>query len=166
MQPHREEALELFNKAMETETEGIKFYEEVAGKVQDVKAREIFQMLAKSEHRHVSLIEEAREGVRGMYSSDAWTGDFVSGVGKEIEAIGRFYLPKLKDGIIYASAFDALNLGIKVEQASIDFYSAAKTKVTAPGVANLFSTLSNFETVHLLLLELLVKDIKPGAKRD
>ena len=101
-----------------------------------------------------------------MYSSHVWTGDFIGEIGKEIEAIGRLYLPKLKDEIISVNALDALNLGIQVEQASIAFYSNAKTKITAPGVSTLFSTLCNFETVHLLFLELAVKDIKPGSKRN
>jgi rubrerythrin len=166
MQPHREEALKLFDKATETENEGIKYYEEAAAKVQDIKAREIFLSLADGERRHVKLIEGAKKDARDMYSSHAWTGDFVGEIGKEIEAIGRLYLPKLKGEIISANALDALNLGIQVEQASIAFYSNAKNKITAPGVSTLFSTLCNFETVHLLFLELAVKDIKPGSKRN
>ncbi|GAH44964.1 unnamed protein product, partial [marine sediment metagenome] len=81
-------------------------------------------------------------------------GDFVGEIGKEIEAIGRQYIPKLTDEIISASALDALNRGIKVEEDSIAFYSDAKTKVTDPGVANLFNILLLSERAHLLLFEL------------
>jgi len=165
MKPSEEAALELFDKAMETEREGIEVYEEAAAKAQDVKAREIFQMLAEAERRHLSIIEITKEDVRHTYSSHAWKGDFVGEIGKEIEAIGRQYLPKSTDEIISASALDALNMGTKVEQDSIAFYSDAKTKVTAPGVANLFNILLLSERAHLLLFELLVKDIIPGAKR-
>ncbi len=154
MQPDREKALELFDKAIETEGEGIKVFEEIAAKTQDVKAREIFQMLAKAERRHLSLIENTKEDVRNTYSSYAWKGDFISEIGKEIEAIGRQYLPKLTDEIVSASALDAINIGIKVEQGSIAFYSDAKTKVTNPEVANLFNILLLSERAHLLLLEL------------
>jgi rubrerythrin len=166
MQPHREEALKLFDKAMETENEGIKFYEEAAAKVQNAKAREIYLSLAEGERSHLHLIEGAKKDTRDLYSNHAWTGDFTGEIGKEIEAIGRQHLPELKGDIVSASAFDAVNMGIKVEQESIAFYSAAKDKISAPGVANLFSHLYHFETVHLLFLELLIKDFKPGAKRD
>jgi len=154
MKPSEEAALELFDKAMETEREGVEVYEEAAAKAQDVKAREIFQMLAEAERRHLSIIEITKEDVRHTYSSYTWKGDFVSEVGKEIEAIGRQYLPKITDEIVSASALDALNRGIKVEQDSIAFYSDAKTKVTNPGVANLFNILLLSERAHLLLLEL------------
>ncbi len=154
MKPSEEKALELFDKAMETEREGIKVYEEAATKAEDVKAREIFQMLAKAERRHLSIIEITKKDVGKIYSSHAWTGDFVGEVGKEIEAIGRQYLPKSTDEIVAASALDAINMGIKVEQDSIAFYSDAKTKVADRGVANSFNILLLSERAHLLLLEL------------
>ena len=159
MKPSEEKALELFDKAMETESEGIKVYEEAAAKAQDVKAREIFQMLAEAERRHLSIIEITKEDVRKTYSAHAWKGDFISEVGKEIEAIGRQYLPKLTDEIVSASALDALNMGIKVEQTSIAFYSDAKTKITDPSVASLFNILLRSERAHLSLLELNKNDI-------
>ena len=154
MKPSEEKALELFDKAMETESEGIEVYEEAAAKAQDVKAKEIFQMLAEAERKHLSIIEITKEDARNTYSSYAWKGDFVSEIGKEIEAIGRQYLPKSADEIVSASALDAINTGIKVEQDSIDFYSDAKTKVADLGVANLFNILLASERAHLLLLEL------------
>ena len=154
MKPSEEAALELFDKAMETEREGVEFYEKAAAKAQDVRAREIFQMLAEAERKHLSIIEGTKEDARKTYSSYAWKGDFVSEMGKEIEAIGRQYLPRSTDEVISASALDAINTGIKVEQDSISFYSDAKTKVTDPGVSNLFNILLASERMHLLFLEL------------
>ena len=155
MKPDEKTALEVFDKAMETEREGIKVYEEAAAKAEDIKAREIFQMLANAERRHLSIIEITKEDVRHTYSSYTWKDhDFVAEIGKELEAIGRQYLPKSTDEIISASELDAVNMGIKVEEASIAFYSDAKTKVTDPGVANLFNILLASERVHLLFLEL------------
>ena len=161
MQPDQEKALELFDKAMETESEGIKVYEKAAAKAQDVKAREIFQMLAEAERRHLNIIGITKEDVRHTYSSYTWKDSaFVSEIGKEIEAIGRQYLPKSTDEVISASALDAINIGIKVEQESIAFYSDAKTQVTDPGVANLFNILLASERMHLLFLELQESYIK------
>jgi len=154
MKPSEEAALELFDKAMETEREGVEVYEETAAKAEDVKVREIFQMLAEAERRHLSIIEITKEEVRHRYSSYTFTGDFAGEISKEIETIGRQYLPKSTDDIVSASALDAINTGIKVEQDSIAFYSDAKTKVTDIGVANLFGILLASERAHLLLFEL------------
>ncbi|MFC1919140.1 ferritin family protein, partial [Chloroflexota bacterium] len=128
MKPSEEAALELFDKAMETEREGIEFYEEAAAKVQDVKAKEIFQMLAGAEHKHLTIIENTKEAVRSNYSSYEVKGDFIGDIGKEIETIGRQYLPKSTDEIVSASVLEAINIGIKVEEDSIAFYSDAKAK--------------------------------------
>ncbi len=164
MKPGMETALKLFDKAMETEREGIKFYEEAAAKAQHINAREIFQMLAEAERKHLSDIENAKEAVGHALSSYDWKGDFGSQVGKEIEAIGRQYLPKLTDEIATAGALDAINMGIKLEQDSIAFYTDAKTKVTDLAVANLFGSLLWSERGHLFILEL-GKDKITGTKR-
>ena len=164
MKSSRETELEIFDKAMETESKGIKFYEEAAAKVQDIKARDIFQMLAEGERKHLNDMEKIKENARYAYSSYAWKGDFVSEIGKEIEAIGRQYLPNSTDEIISASALDAINMGIKLEENSIIFYSDARTKLTDPGAASLFGLLLTTERVHLFLLEL-EKDIITGVKR-
>jgi len=164
MQPSRETALGIFDKAMETEREGIKVYGEAAAKVQDVKAKEIFRLLAKAEYKHLSDIEKIKEDDRYVYSSYAWKGNFVSEISKEIEAIGRQHLPKPTAEIISASALDAINRGIKLEEDSIAFYSDASTKLTDPGAATLFGILLTTERVHLFLLEL-EKDIITGVKR-
>ncbi|GAI47455.1 unnamed protein product, partial [marine sediment metagenome] len=68
MKPSEEAALELFDKAMDTEREGIKVYEEAAAKAQDVKAREIFQMIAEAERRHLSII--AIIGISQLFRQD------------------------------------------------------------------------------------------------
>ncbi len=155
MKQDEQTALEVFDKAMETEREGIRVYEEAAAKAQDSKAREIFEMLANAERRHISVIESAKKDVGHTYSSYTWKDhDFVSDIGKELETIGRQYIPKSTDEIISASELDAVNMGIKVEEASIAFYSGAKATVTDPGVANLFNILLASERVHLLFLEL------------
>ncbi len=162
MKPRQETSLEIFEKAMETEREGIKIYEEAADKVKDVKAKEIFQMLANAERKHLNDFEKIKDKARYVYPHD-WKGDFSSEIGKEIEAIGRQYLPKSTDEIISASALDAINRGIKLEEDSIAFYSDARTKLTDPGAATHFSLLLVEERVHLFLLEL-HKDIITGAK--
>ena len=154
MQPSDKETIQIFDKAMETEREGIDVYEEAAAKTQDTKAREIFQMLAETERDHLNIIAITKEEVRHTYSDYKWKGSFVPKVGKEIEAIGRQYIPRLVDETISASALDAINIGMKVEENSIAFYSDAKGRVTDPGVANLFNILLASERKHLLLLEL------------
>ncbi len=164
MQRDIEKLLELFDRAMETESEGIKLYEDAAAKVKDTKAKEIFQMLARAEHVHYSFIEDAKESVKKS-STYTWKGDFVSDFGKEIEAMGRQYIPALKNGTLSANALKAIDMGIKVEQDSIAFYSYAKTRVTEPVLFNMYNLLLTSENMHLLFLELAKGDYMPGGKR-
>ncbi|MFC1935313.1 ferritin family protein [Chloroflexota bacterium] len=163
MESRNETALRALDEAMETEREGIKIYEEAAAKVQDAKAKEIFLMLADAEQQHLSDIEGMKRDVSYTYSTHAWKGDFSSEIGREIEAIGRQYLPKSNDEIFSASALDAVDMGIKVERDSIAFYSDAQNRVTEPGVAYLFNILLVKERVHLFLLEL-HRDIITGVR--
>ncbi|MFC1899838.1 ferritin family protein [Chloroflexota bacterium] len=154
MKQSEQSILDIFDHAMQTESEGIRVYEDAIAKAQDDKAKEIFQMLATAEHRHLSLIKATREEVKATYTTHLWKGDFISDIGKEIETIGRLYIPKITEETISAGELDAIDMGIKVEQASIDFYTDAKNKMEDPGVANLFNILVGAERMHLLLLEM------------
>ena len=159
-----EKAVELLDQAMETEREGLKAYEEAASKARDPEAKKIFEMLAEAEREHIRVIQDAKEADKYTYASHDWKGQFVSEIGKEIEAIGRQDIPIATDEAASATALEAINMGIKMEQTSIAFYADAQTKVSDLGVANLFGSLLSTERIHLFLLELR-KDIITGARR-
>jgi rubrerythrin len=158
-----ERSAALYDKAMETERDGMKFYEEAAAKVKDPEAKAIFKMLAAAERGHLKQIEGAKAATIRTYSTHDWKGGFVAELGKEIEAIGRLELPKITDKTESATVLDAVNTGIKLEEASIAFYTNARAQVSDIGVGNLFGSLVLTERVHLFLLQV-QKDAITKAK--
>ncbi|MBN2238490.1 MAG: ferritin family protein [Dehalococcoidales bacterium] len=149
-----EKAMALFDKAMETEAEGLKVYEDAAARVKDPRAKEIFSLLAEAERGHMEQIEKAKNADIAAYSSKEWRGSFVSKLNQEIEDIGRLKIPAISDVVTDdATALDAITMGIKLEKESIEFYDNARKQVSDIGIANLFSTLLSTERIHLFLLE-------------
>lgn len=53
--------VEVFNIAMNLEEAGVKFYEEMARKVKNLKTRKLFLQLAKDERKHRQTFLELRD---------------------------------------------------------------------------------------------------------
>ncbi len=149
-----DKASAIFDKALETEKEGLRVYKEAASKVKDAGAKEIFQMLARAEAIHIKQIEEAKGADLSIYSSREWKGNFNAELAKDIENIGRLVVPKLKDEVADATALEAIDIGIKLEKTGIEFYSKARDQLSDIGAGNFFGSLLATERTHLLLLEM------------
>ncbi len=149
-----EKAMALFDKAIETEQEGLKVYTEAAIKTKDPRAKEIFTTLAEAERGHIRTIEKAKAADLGTYSKMNWKHNFVAKLNQEIDDIGRLKIPEITDEMVAdASALDAINIGIQLEKDSIEFYDNARKQVTDIGIANMFASLLSTERIHLFLLE-------------
>ena len=149
-----DKASAIFDKALETEREGCRIYTEAAAKVKDPGAKEIFEILAKAEAGHIKQIEEAKGADLSIYSSREWKGNFSTELAKEIENIGRLVVPKLTDEVADATALEAVDIGIELEKAGIEFYSNAREQLSDIGAGNFFGSLLATERTHLLLLEM------------
>jgi rubrerythrin len=149
-----DKASAIFDKALETEKEGLRIYKEAAEKVKDEGAKEIFTILAKAEAGHVKQIEEAKGADLSIYASREWKGNFSAELAKDIENVGRLVVPKLTDEVADATALEAVDIGIKLEKAGIEFYSRARDQLNDIGAANFFGSLLATERTHLLLLEM------------
>ena len=158
-----DKASAIFDKALETEKEGLRVYKEAASKVKDAGAKEIFQMLARAEAIHIKQIEEARGADLSIYSSREWKGNFNAELSKEIENIGRLIVPKITDEAVDATALEAIDIGIKLEKAGIEFYSNARDQLSDVGAGNFFGSLLATERTHLLLLEMKRDSMVYGA---
>lgn len=66
---------DAYKHALEQEEDGVRFYEELAAKAQDVAAREIFLMIAKEEKKHLSIVENIYSFVESPRTYLAW-GEF------------------------------------------------------------------------------------------
>ena len=149
-----DKASAIFDKALETEREGLRVYKEAASKVKDEGAKEIFNMLARAEAIHIKQIEEAKGADLSIYSSREWKGNFNAELAKEIENIGRLVVPQITDETVDATALEAIDIGIKLEKAGIEFYSNARDQLSDVGAGNFFGSLLATERTHLLLLEM------------
>lgn len=149
-----DKASAIFDKALETEKEGLRIYKEAASKVKDEGAKEIFTILAKAEAGHIKQIEEAKGADLAIYSSREWKGKFSAELAKDIENVGRLVVPKLTDEVADATALEAIDIGIKLEKAGIEFYSRARDQLSDIGAGNFFGSLLATERTHLLLLEM------------
>lgn len=149
-----EKAAAIFDKALETEKEGLRVYKEAASKVKDPGAKEIFEMLARAEAIHVRQIEEAKGADLSVFAKHDWKGEFKSDIEKDIESIGRLVIPAITDEIADVTALEAIDVGINLEKTSIEFYSNARDTAGDPGIGNFFGSLVGTERMHLLLLEM------------
>ena len=149
-----ERASAILDKAIETEQEGLRVYEEAAAKVKDAEAKEIFEMLARAERGHIKMIEEVKAGDTAVYSKHEWKGNFKTEITQEIEKIGRLVLPEVANKAVDATALEAIDIGIKLEKVSIEFYTNAREQISEIGAGNLFGMLISAERTHLFFLEM------------
>jgi len=144
----------ILDKAIETEQEGLKVYEEAIGKVKDPEAKEIFEMLARAERGHIKMIQEVKDADAEVYSRHDWQGNFKTEITQEIERIGRLVVPEVGDKAVDATALEAIDIGLKLEKAAIEFYTNAREQISEIGVGNLFGMLISAERTHLFFLEM------------
>lgn len=149
-----EKASVILDKAIETEQEGLKVYEEAITKVKDPQAKEIFEMLARAERGHIKMIEEVKAADIAVWAHHDWKGNFKEEITQEIEKIGRLVVPEVGDKAVDASALEAIDFGLKLEKAAIEFYTNAREQISEIGVGNLFGMLISAERTHLFFLEI------------
>src|SRR4030042_6879943 len=149
-----ERASSILDKAIETEQEGLKVYEEAAVIVKDPEAKEIFEILARAERGHIKMIEEVKAGDTAVYSKHEWKGNFKTEITQEIEKIGRLVVPEVANKAVDTTALEAIDIGIKLEKVSIEFYTNAREQISEIGAGNLFGMLISAERTHLFFLEM------------
>jgi rubrerythrin len=144
----------ILDKAIETEQEGLRVYEEATAKVKDPEAKEIFELLARAERGHIEMLEEVKASEVATHSNHEWQGNFKAEITREIEKIGRLVVPEIGDKAVDTTALEAINIGIELEKKSIEFYTNAREQVSELGVGNLFGLLISAERTHQFFLEI------------
>jgi rubrerythrin len=130
---------ELLQQAIKFEEEAFAFYDVAARTVKSEQAKTMLKELAQEEAVHKAKLEDVlKKGVSWAKSG-----------GKPVETvnlhIGDFLLPaKITDK---ADIQDALNVAIKREQASYDFYSSMAKSVST-GMRKVFDFLATEELKH------------------
>jgi rubrerythrin len=130
---------ELVQQAIKFEEEAFAFYDAAARAVKPAQTRAMLKELAQEEAGHKAKLEEVvKKGLAWAKSS-----------GKATETvnlhIGDFLMPaKLTEK---ADVQDALNVAIKREQASYEFYTGM-AKAVASGMGKVFEFLATEELKH------------------
>ncbi len=147
-----QEHLQVLRNAIQMELEGKDFFERAIERVQQKRAREMFEGLAKQEQRHIEIL--GREFER-LSSGKSWlsleeAGEMPSGLPSESvfkeAAIRRIRLAQ------DAGELEVLKLGIEVERRSIEYYSSARERSANREAKEILTWLVSEESGHLTIL--------------
>ncbi len=136
--------------AIEMEKDGKKFYEEAAQKAKNKGTEDIFKYLAKGEVYHIQRIEE----IYAVLEKDpSWTESMCEfSPPKEDPKIFSAALAQGNMGTGDADDLKALDIGLKMEQKSIDFYQRLAKQAQDPMERRFLMSLVNEERGHYYFL--------------
>jgi len=135
--------LKIIRQALLNEQEGVDFYTLAAGRAALPEAREAFQQLAAEEQKHIDWLV-------ALYKSIAQSNvqGFDPSIFEEPPAPGLYDWKKIgrESGSLAVSVF---GIGINLEKAAIEFYSAAAEKTQLSAAKALYQILIRWENQHL-----------------
>ncbi|MBW2604993.1 MAG: ferritin family protein [Deltaproteobacteria bacterium] len=150
-------ALDILKQAILLERRGKAFYESIAGKAESKAVREVFDMLAKEEQKHIQTLSEQFKAYHkekrfipvGLHEQDS--GSVAS------EVLTR----EIKDKIS-AAGFEAaaISAGIAMEERAIKLYSESARNASDPEAKALYEWLATWEREHLNMLVDIDKALK------
>lgn len=137
--------------AHEFEVKGLNFYLKYAFKTKNTLAKELFYNLAQREIEHAQkldvLFNQAEKSVSGKIdlSVDA------SGIERELkEFFKRKVTKELKSGPLDIAGY---KMAMKMEQKSVEIYSAMRDKAATPAKRKFFDLLVTEEESHYIALD-------------
>ena len=144
--------LDVLTFAIEVEKNGKKFYEAVAARVQEQKAKELFLNLAKEEEKHIGDFEKLLEKVSGQESAETYEGEYLDYVKALVDnhVFRRdIDVARLADNV--TGVEDALDLALRFEKDSILFFVELKEVIFAKE-KGIIEELIEQEHSHILTL--------------
>jgi rubrerythrin len=140
--------IDILKKAILLERRGKAFYENVAEKAENKAVREVFDMLAKEEQKHIQTLSEQFK----TYHNEK---KFIHGSlqDEESSAVSKVLTREIKEKIS-AAGFEAaaISAGIAMEERAIDFYAKNAQKASDPEAKSLYEWLATWERDHLNML--------------
>ncbi len=138
------------------EIAGLQFFLTAAEKTSSKKAREMFRQLAEDEVEHKNILEKMLKQVAAG-DDDIEIPDVEKHVQLDHPVIGQELRESLKSTWFDTSA---LNIGVMLEQRSVNFYTEESKKTNDPGLKKLFNWLVEWERGHLQALVKIEEDLK------
>ncbi|MGB3341658.1 MAG: ferritin family protein [bacterium] len=140
--------IEAMRIGIQTELNGIQFYQLAAERTRDEKGKAVFTLLAKDELKH---FKELQKHYQSLISSNKWAPAINIGEAKAIfEGESPIFSEELK-GRAKETHFEmsALSIGALLESNSIDFYKKMIDEISDPIGKELFIKLWKWEQGHL-----------------
>ncbi len=162
---HKLSDCEAVRVAICMEEDGLKFYTELARKINDPKLEATLCQLAADEEEHVHLFRRLSQSLTDEGQNCSWTGDeLVIQYLRELVQPGVFGgVRKVKGTDELArslkSEADALLVGIQAEKDAILFYSEAHKLSLNEGGKKTFLKLAEEEKKHLVMLNQRLKSL-------
>jgi rubrerythrin len=135
--------LQIIRQALLNEEEAVSFYTLAADRALSAEAREAFLALVAEEQKHIDWLGELYRSLTAGSSPDFTATKYPEPqppVQYNWETIGR------ESGSLAVSVF---GIGINLEKAAIDFYTAAARQSELAGAKALYEKLARWENQHL-----------------
>ena len=147
------EVLEAIEMAIQAEKDGLAFYTRAAKETGDLGGQRMFQSLAADEAAHVKVFETVREALvgPGMWLSP----EQVAAISPKRSTRPLFF-PKgdKREGVkVPQRQLDALQRGIRAEEASIAFYTEQQSQAGDPDGQAMYAYLVEQEESHRTILQ-------------
>lgn len=138
--------LDILKEAISIEIYGQEYYSIFADIVQEESASALFRGLAIDEGEHREIIEKEYERTSGNKAD-------VDAMAEEYRKKARSIFPEPLQPMNITETKDVLELGIRTEERSIEFYSRGANRTDNTSVKKLFLKLTEIEKGHKLALE-------------
>lgn len=135
--------LTIIRQALLNEQEGHDFYLLAAKQAASAEAREAFEQLAAEEQKHIDWLLDLYRSIKEERSER-----FDPSVYQEPPSPGLHNFRNIgrETGTLAVSVF---GIGVNLEKAAIDFYTAAAEKTRLPAAKKLYELLIRWENQHL-----------------
>jgi rubrerythrin len=125
-------SIKMLDTALKMEEKGQAFYKEAASSCRNPQCKEIFTGLIKDEVVHIRRIKQIYDS---SIASNCWTRGWesIKGAEENLGALFKGLATKAREKIkAEASDLEAVDLGLDLELASINFYQDHRAKSTDP----------------------------------
>ncbi|MGB2629783.1 MAG: ferritin family protein [Candidatus Omnitrophota bacterium] len=152
---------EVVELAIQIEKNGVEFYKELALKTGDRKLKDTFEYLAGEEGKHIEVFKELFNSVCEYKPKEAYPDEYFS----YMNSLASQYVFTRKDkGAEIAktvkSDMEGIEIGIKAEEDSINFYEEIK-KIVSESDQSMVGEVIKQEKDHWKKLTDLKKEMRP-----
>jgi rubrerythrin len=148
--------LEILKQAILLEKRGKVFYQNVAEKTENRATRDVFEMMAAEEQKHINTLSEQFKAYRKNKKFIPGSHD------SESSSVASKVLTEEIKEKISAAGFEAaaISAAILMEERAVKLYSESMENTSDPEAKSLFEWLTRWEREHLSLLLDIDKTLK------